>query len=106
MKQQFQLFRELHGLAKAVKTAEGQEQIELKSALLKTAELMGLLQQDPAEWFYVEAEEGELTDAEVDQLVADMQTARAEKNYAQADDIRAKLTEQNITLTREGWRRG
>ena len=98
--------REIHGLAKAMRTAQGAEKVRLKSILLKTSALMGLLQQSPESWLHVEAAEGELTDQQVDELVAQMQQARAEKNYAAADEVRNSLTQQGIVLTRDGWKRG
>ena len=52
------------------------------------------------------AGEGELADSEIDSWVAKMQQARADKDYAGADSIRDRLTEQGIVLTREGWKRG
>lgn len=66
---------------------------------------MGLLQQDPEEWFYVEAEQGSLSDQAVDELVNKMTQARSDKDYALADQLRNDLTEQGIVLTREGWKR-
>ncbi len=97
--------RELHALGKAMKAAEGAEQVRMKSQFLQSAALMGLLQQDPEDWFYVDAEEGQLSDAEVDDRVQQMQQARSEKNYQRADQIRDELTVQGITLTRDGWKR-
>ncbi len=97
--------REIHALAKEVKSAEGEKQIELKSILLKTAELMGLLQQSPDDWFHVELGEDDLSDHQVEELIAAMNSARAEKNYSKADDIRALLMDKGIKLTREGWQR-
>lgn len=98
--------RELHALGKAMKTAPGEQQREMKSIFLKAAALMGILQQDPADWFYTEAAEGELSDTEVESLIAQMNAARGEKNYQQADALRAQLLDAGITLTRDGWRRG
>jgi cysteinyl-tRNA synthetase len=98
--------RELHALAKAMKTADAAEKIRLKSILVKAASLMGLLQKDPEQWFFVEVAEGDLSDAEVDELMANMKQARADKDYAAADEIRDQLAEQGIVLTREGWKRG
>ncbi len=98
--------RELHALGKKMKSASGDEQVQFKSLFLKTAGLMGLLQQDPDEWFYVEAAEGEMSDAAIDQEVATMQQARQDKDYGLADEIRDKLQGQGIVLTRDGWKRG
>lgn len=98
--------RELHALGKAMKTTGGEEQVKMKSVFLKTSALMGLLQNSAAQWFYTEAAEGELSDSEVETLIAEMNAARVEKNYQRADDIRRTLVDGGITLTREGWRRG
>ncbi len=98
--------RELHVLAKAMKSAPKDEQARLKSTLLKTAALMGLLQQRPDDWFYVEVAEGELSDQQVDDKVAAMVGARKDKDYALADSIRDELTGLGISLTRDGWKRG
>ena len=55
------------------------------------------------------AEEVELLDTEIDQLIQERNTARAERNFARADEIRDLLKEQNIQLedTAQGvrWKR-
>lgn len=98
--------RELHALGKKMKAATGDEQARLKSHFIKASGLMGLLQQDPEAWFYVEAADGELSDADIDKEVAAMQQARQDKDYALADEIRDKLQGQGIVLVRDGWKRG
>lgn len=98
--------RELHALGKKVKAAKGDEKQKLKSIFVKASSIMGLLQQDPEEWFHVEVAEGGLPDHLVDELVQKMVQARAEKDYALADKFRNELLDQGITLTREGWKRG
>ena len=98
--------RELHALGKKMKAATGDEQAQLKSLFIKSAGLMGLLQQDPEAWFYVEAADGEMSDADIDKEVAAMQQARQDKDYGLADEIRDKLQGQGIVLTRDGWKRG
>ncbi|HEY0052975.1 MAG TPA: cysteine--tRNA ligase [Caulobacteraceae bacterium] len=69
--------------------------------------LMGVLQMEPGVWF-----EGEDADfkARVEGLLADRIAARAEKDWARADAIRAELTELNVVVM-DGpqgatWRRG
>lgn len=51
----------------------------------------------------------EILDSEIEQLIAERQTARKEKNFARADEIRAELLKKGIVLedTREGvkWKR-
>lgn len=55
------------------------------------------------------ANEVELLDAEIDQLIQERNTARVERNFARADEIRDLLKEQNIQLedTAQGvrWKR-
>lgn len=97
--------RELHGLAKAMNAATGTEKARLKSLLIKSASLMGLLQQPPEQWFHVELDEGSLSDEAVDELVEKIKQARADKDYALADTLRDELSSHGIALTREGWRR-
>lgn len=97
--------RELHSLGKALKAATGAEARQIKSTLLKAADLLGILQQDPASWLYVEAAEGDLSDAEVEALIADMLAARAARDYGRADEVRANLIERGIVLLRDGWTR-
>ncbi|EAW31271.1 cysteinyl-tRNA synthetase [marine gamma proteobacterium HTCC2143] len=98
--------REIHALAKAMKSASGETQQRLKSELLKSAALMGILQQDPDEWLMVKAGEGDLSDIEVENQVVEMQQARQQKDYKHADDIRDRLQQRGIILTRDGWKRG
>jgi cysteinyl-tRNA synthetase len=98
--------RELHALAKQIKSSEGAEQVRLKSILLKASSLLGLLQQSPADWFHVDLAEDDLCDADVDEQVALMVQARKDKDYVLADELRDKLLSLNIVLTRDGWKRG
>ena len=55
------------------------------------------------------SEEKELLDAEIDQLIQERDTARAERNFARADEIRDLLKQQQIQLedTAQGvrWKR-
>lgn len=55
------------------------------------------------------AKEQEMLDEEIENLIAERQAARKEKNFARADEIRAILSEKGIILedTREGvkWKR-
>ncbi len=97
--------REMHAIVKSLKTANDDEKIALKSLLLKASSLMGLLQKNPDDWFYVDVAEGDLSDQAIDDSMTAMKQARADKDYAAADKIRNELTEQGITLTREGWKR-
>jgi cysteinyl-tRNA synthetase len=66
----------------------------LKKEIITLADVCGLI---------VERKQ-ELQDAEIEQLIADRQQARKDKNFARADEIRNELLDKGIVLedTREG----
>jgi len=101
---------ELFALAKALnKTTDAGERASLAASLLAGAELMGLMQSDPEEWFAREAE-GEMSAAGIDALLRERKAARVAKDFAKADGIRDQLAALGIIIedgaggTR--WRRG
>jgi cysteinyl-tRNA synthetase len=88
---------ELSSLAKALETATDiKARIRFKSELLKGGALLGLLQQEPEAWF----KSGVDSDLamRVDVLIAARITARATKNWAEADRIRDELNALNIEV--------
>jgi len=68
----------------------------IKQDLLALAEVMGFLQADPQVWFQGGADEG-LT-AKIDALILARDSARAAKDWAEADRIRAELTALNVEV--------
>ena len=78
--------------------------------LLYSANLLGLLQKDPEEWFRGKGKEGGLSDADIEVLIAERADVRAAKNWARADEIRDIFASENIILedskTGTTWRRG
>jgi len=103
----------LHELATAVNKAKSDaEKAAAKGALLAAGQQLGLLQQDPEAWFRWAPTGGAegLSDAEVEQLIVDRKSARAAKNFAEADRIRKELADKGIVLE-DGpqgttWKRG
>ncbi|MEQ9464288.1 MAG: cysteine--tRNA ligase [Haliea sp.] len=100
---------ELHALVKQLHKAADADLPRLKARILAAGALLGILQQDPREWLQGGAGE-ELVDAEaIEALIAERQQAKADKNYARADAIRAELLAAGVELedSREGtrWRR-
>lgn len=79
--------------------------------LKQSAELLGLLRQDPEAWFKWQppAKSGGMSDAEIDALIAERVAARQAKDFARADEIRGILTDEGIAVedSAEGatWRR-
>jgi cysteinyl-tRNA synthetase len=67
-----------------------------KAALLGAAGVLGVLQSDPDVWFSGGADEALKT--EVEALLAERVKARADKNWAEADRIRDRLTALNVVV--------
>jgi cysteinyl-tRNA synthetase len=88
---------ELFALSKQANTANSDEQRAIcKAALLQSGEWLGLLQQDPEEWFAAGSDD--LQAAEIEQLINDRALAKAEKDWGRADEIRNLLSDMNVVL--------
>jgi len=104
-------FSEIHRLAKAVNQSSGSEQQDKIAELLGLAGLLGLLQEDPQQWFErVRGEQhDQITAAEIEVLITRRQEAKQTRDFARADSIRQQLLDQGVVLedSREGtqWRR-
>ena len=81
---------ELFVLGKDVSTPEK------KAALLAAGKLMGLLQQDPEQWFATD--DSKVDAARVEALIAARNQARAAKDYGAADAARDELTALGVVL--------
>ncbi len=85
----------LSELARDLQRAEGPQARSIaKARLLAGGRWLGLLQQSPEAWFKGEAS----ADAELDGLLAERQAARANKNFARADQIRNELLSRGIVI--------
>ena len=67
-----------------------------KGELIASGALLGVLQADPDAWFEGGADAG--LKAEVEALIAERVTARAEKNWTEADRIRDRLNALNVIV--------
>ena len=101
--------RELHGMARALHQAQGEEAGRLKGRLLACGAVMGLLQQSPQQWFQQAAGGGQIEAAQIEALIAERQQAKLDKDYGRAEEIRAELAAEGVVLedSREdtSWRR-
>ena len=84
----FELVRESNSISAGAEPSKAFAKATLE-VLLELADVLGL--------FYADTDDSSL-DAEVEELIAARQTARKEKNWAEADRIRDKLNEMSIIL--------
>jgi cysteinyl-tRNA synthetase len=89
-------YAELHALAGQLETASGDARAKAKGELLASARLIGFLGADPEAWFQGAADPA--LKARVDGLIAERVAARAAKDWARADAIRAELTALNVEV--------
>jgi cysteinyl-tRNA synthetase len=90
----------------AHKTHPAVEKMALQCVLKSCAGVLGLLNESPQTFFQGE---GQLSSDEIDAFIQKRHTARAQKNWALSDEIRATLLEAGVVLEdKEGktsWRR-
>ena len=92
-----QALAELNGEARRLANADSTESAQ-KSAgfLLAAGALIGLFQEDPQTWLAGDTEG--FDDTLIDQLIVERNTARKDKNFSRADEIRDQLQAMGIVL--------
>ncbi len=104
-----QAIAELHALAKALNKAAPVDRPHLKARLLAGADLLGLLTADPEDWFQQTASDEAISAEDIEVAIAERQQAKADRDFARADELRDYLAEQGVILedSRDGttWRR-
>lgn len=92
-------FATLAGLADAARRSRGTDEAPLaKAAFLAAADLIGLLRQPPEAWFKQSAGGSDIDAERVDALIAARNAARAARDFARADAVRAELTAMGVTI--------
>ena len=91
------------------KTEDEDAALRLAAILVHLGGVLGILQQTPED-FLKSSSTGEDDDvAKIDRLIAERNQARADKNWARADEIRDQLHQEGIILEdkdgKTGWRR-
>jgi len=91
---------ELHKLASAVnKACDNEVRNKIRSELLGSAKLLGLLDEKPEDWFRRGAlKSNSPTSAEIEQLILSRDRAREIKDFKKADEIRDELESMGVTL--------
>ena len=102
----------LFDLAKEVNRLKATDMKQAATIAVKLKELAGvlsLLQQDPDAFLKSASSDSDVSDQEIDDLIAQRLQARADKDWGLADQIRDKLNELNIELEdaagKTSWRR-
>jgi cysteinyl-tRNA synthetase len=100
---------EMFNLARTLnKTEDETERLRLATDIFAAGDLVGVLQNNPEDWF-TRSTDSELSDDEIESLIADRNKARADKNFSRADAIRDELAAKGVSIEdgAEGtrWRR-
>jgi cysteinyl-tRNA synthetase len=89
---------EFFGLARELnKATEAGERQRLAAVMFATGNLLGLLQQDPEEWFAVVADSALSAEA-INEMIEKRNAARAAKDFATADALRDELAAAGIQI--------
>ncbi|WP_295408736.1 cysteine--tRNA ligase [uncultured Thiocystis sp.] len=90
----FDLAREIN----RVRSEDLERAVALGAELRRLGEVLGILQDDAECYLRGDATSGGLANADIDDLIEQRIAARAAKNWAEADRIRAVLTDAGIVL--------
>ena len=101
----------LHGLAAIInKSDDPAERAKAKGELLAAGDLLGLLQQDAEAWYkWQPSARASLDEQVINDLIEERQSAKQDRDFARADEIRDQLKDQGVLLedgpTGTTWRR-
>jgi cysteinyl-tRNA synthetase len=88
---------ELNNEARRLANADDRKSASVSAGMfLAASALIGLFQQDPVSWLAGDTKG--LDDALIDQLIEERNSARKQKNFARADEIRDQLQNMGISL--------
>lgn len=89
---------EMFNLARRLNRAHGSaEQRRLAAELRAAGRLMGLLQDDPEQWF-AGMQEGELAAGDIEKMLRERSAAREKRDFAAADAIRDRLAAAGVAI--------
>ena len=83
--------------AEARKASDGQDRARLKAELLGAGLALGLLQQEPAQWFVGGDDQGG-DDARIQALIDERNAAKQARDFVRADALRQQLADEGIVL--------
>lgn len=85
-------------LCNIVKTAAESKSPTLKAQAIAAAKIIGILQEDPCEWLGYGVSCDDTSTQEIESLLQERTTAKANKDFARADEIRSELTAMGIAI--------
>jgi cysteinyl-tRNA synthetase len=98
-----------HAINRARDQGDASAAGQAAGVLVRLAGLLGILQADAEDWLTAVDDGGGLDATAIELLIASRNTARAEKNWAEADRLRDELLEQGVVIEdsagQTSWRR-
>ena len=90
----------LHALARRLnKTSDNEEKKKVRSEMIGSAKLLGLLNEKPDNWFQKGSKQvSSPTDAEIEKLIQAREQARENRDFGTADEIRDQLKSMGVIL--------
>ena len=92
------LFHEIAGDINRLEDKASEQAARLARTLVRLGDVLGIMQLAPGEFLHAAAGNGEISQDEINRMIEERAQAKAAKNYAEADRIRERLTEQGIIL--------
>ena len=90
---------ELNEIAKKLSSSTDlNEQIQLKTDFLASAQVFGILQKSPKKWLGIGHAQDNLDGEHIENLIKERNDARLSKDFNRADEIRNKLAEMGIEI--------
>ena len=90
---------EINNLANQLSKANNeQDEVELKTKLISSANLLGILQQNPEEWLGYSKADDSINQEKIQELIDRRNIARTNRDFELADKIRSQLNEMNIEI--------
>ena len=92
------LFHEIAGEINRLQDKTSEQAARLARTLIRLGDVLGVLQMAPAEFLHAAAGNDDISPDQISRLIEERAQAKAARNYAEADRIRAQLDEAGILL--------
>ena len=92
------LFHEIAGEINRLQDKTSEQAARLARTLIRLGDVLGVLQMAPAEFLHASAGNDDISPDQISRLIEERAQAKAARNYAEADRIRAQLDEAGIIL--------